>query len=63
MNQNESETDRLSPEQERIMDQAFAVAVAITLFISVPLWVLLETGSTAFCRIYECPINRLLEND
>ena len=40
------------------ISQAFAVTVAVTLFIGMPLWVLIETGSTAFCRIYECPINR-----
>ena len=39
-------------------EKIFTTVVAVMLFIGFPLWVVLDVGSTAFCRIYECPINR-----
>lgn len=44
-------------------EKIFATVVAVMLFIGFPLWVVLDVGSKAFCRIYECPINRTVENN
>ena len=39
-------------------EKIFVTVIAGMLFIGFPLWVVLDVGSKAFCRIYECPINR-----
>ena len=49
--------------KEEIIETALAVTVAAMLTITAPIWVILETGSTAYCRIYECPISRPQENN
>jgi hypothetical protein len=49
--------------KEEIVEIALAVTVAAMLTITAPIWVILETGSTAYCRIYECPISRPQENN
>ena len=46
--------ERLSP----VLEKIFVTVIAVMLFIGFPLWVVLDVGSTAFCRIYDCPINQ-----
>jgi len=42
--------------KEEIVEIALAVSW-LMLTITAPIWAILEYGSTAYCRIYECPIN------